>query len=267
MRRLIAHGTVVAVLLAAPVFAQVGGGYDLSRNTFDGGGASAVGAGSYRFSGTIGQPDAGRLQAGGVVVAGGFWASVRRIVTPTVTPTSTPTATFTATFTPSQTPTSTATITPSVTPSVTLTATGVPPVLTATPTHTPVGICVGDCNNDGAVTIDELITLVNIALGTAQPSACPHGIPSGAEVDVALIIQAVNAALIGCTDPAQACLASGGQVTEVDCYCSGTPDFFNNCAIGACSCPPTGAPRHLNSCDCGSGKCWNGNACVVRTLP
>jgi hypothetical protein len=40
--------------------------------------------------------------------------------------------------------------------------------------------------------------MVNIALGNAQPSACPHGIPSGAEVDIALIIQAVNNALSSC---------------------------------------------------------------------
>ena len=48
------------------------------------------------------------------------------------------------------------------------------------------------------VTIGELITLVNIALGSAQPSACAHGIPNGAAVDIALIIQAVNNALNGC---------------------------------------------------------------------
>jgi hypothetical protein len=58
--------------------------------------------------------------------------------------------------------------------------------------------CTGDCDGTGSVTIDELITLVNIALGTAQASACPHGVPNGAEVNVALIIQAVNAALNGC---------------------------------------------------------------------
>ena len=61
-----------------------------------------------------------------------------------------------------------------------------------------VGACVGDCDGGGSVTIDELITLVNIALGNAQPSACQHGVPSGAEVNVALIIQAVNNALNGC---------------------------------------------------------------------
>jgi hypothetical protein len=58
--------------------------------------------------------------------------------------------------------------------------------------------CVGDCDGTGSVTIDELITLVNIALGTAQASACPHGVPSGAEVNVAVVVQAVNAALRGC---------------------------------------------------------------------
>lgn len=59
--------------------------------------------------------------------------------------------------------------------------------------------CVGDCNGDGSVTVDELITVANIALGNAQASACPHGIPSGTAVDISLIIQAVNNALTrGC---------------------------------------------------------------------
>jgi hypothetical protein len=40
--------------------------------------------------------------------------------------------------------------------------------------------------------------LVNIALGSAEPAACAAGIPSGSQVNVALIIQAVNNALNGC---------------------------------------------------------------------
>ena len=44
----------------------------------------------------------------------------------------------------------------------------------------------------------RLLTLVGIALGNARPSACPNGVPSGAEVDIALILQAVNNALNGC---------------------------------------------------------------------
>jgi hypothetical protein len=61
-----------------------------------------------------------------------------------------------------------------------------------------VAACNGDCDASSSVSIDEIITLVNIALGTAQPSACAQGVPSGAAVDVALIIQAVNSALNGC---------------------------------------------------------------------
>jgi hypothetical protein len=65
-----------------------------------------------------------------------------------------------------------------------------------TPTPTPVART-GDCDGSGDVAVNEIITLVNIALGTAQPSACASGVPSGAEVNVALIIQAVSNALNG----------------------------------------------------------------------
>jgi len=87
-----------------------------------------------------------------------------------------------------------ATLTPSATPTSTPTTTPTP---SNTPTNTPKP-CVGDCGGTHVVAVSDVITLVNIALGTAQPSACPHGIPGGAEVDVALIVQAVNDALSGC---------------------------------------------------------------------
>jgi hypothetical protein len=58
--------------------------------------------------------------------------------------------------------------------------------------------CTGDCDASGTVTVNELITMVNVALGNAQPTACPSGIPSGAGVDISLIIQAVNHALTSC---------------------------------------------------------------------
>lgn len=58
--------------------------------------------------------------------------------------------------------------------------------------------CIGDCDGTGEVTVNELLILVNIALGNAQTSACPHGVLSSAEVDISLIIQAVNNALLGC---------------------------------------------------------------------
>jgi hypothetical protein len=79
-------------------------------------------------------------------------------------------------------------IAPTATATLTLT-----PTPTITPT--PVAVLAGDCSGTGSVTISGIITLVNIALGTAEASACPHGIPSGSEVNIALIIQAVNNAL------------------------------------------------------------------------
>jgi len=82
-----------------------------------------------------------------------------------------PTATFTPTFTPT---------TPTVTP---------------TPTATE-GSCVGDCDGSKDVTVNELLTLVNIALGT--PASCPSSVSAGTSVDVSLILQAVDNALSGC---------------------------------------------------------------------
>ena len=87
---------------------------------------------------------------------------------------------------PAGTATPGATVSPSATPS--------PDV---TPTSTGASVpCSGDCNGDAHVTVDELITLVNTALGNA--SACPNGIPSGTQVDIAFLIQSVNKALTGC---------------------------------------------------------------------
>ena len=70
MCRLIA---VVAFAVIATVHAQSGGGYDLTWNTVDGGGASSSGSG-YTLAGTIGQPDAGSaMSGGGFTLVGGFW--------------------------------------------------------------------------------------------------------------------------------------------------------------------------------------------------
>ena len=129
-------------------------------------------------------------------------------------------------------------------------------------------LCIGDCNGDRQVTIIEVVVMVNIALDTAQLSICLPGDANGdGEITIDELSRSVNAALTGCTDPAAACVASGGQVTQVECYCTETPDFFDTCGLGACSCPPTGEPRQLNSCDCGSVKCWNGGACVRLVGP
>lgn len=74
---------------------------------------------------------------------------------------------------------------------------------TATPTPTPTPLppaCFGDCNGDHAVTIDEIATLVNIAMG-ADPSTCVAGDVSADDpitVTVAQILTAINNALHGC---------------------------------------------------------------------
>ena len=94
---------------------------------------------------------------------------------------------------PTETPSPTETPTASATPSETATSTPA-----ATPTVTPIA-CVGDCNHSGEVTIEELITMVNIALGSSPVSACAAGDANGdGEITVNEIIAAVNNALNGC---------------------------------------------------------------------
>jgi hypothetical protein len=59
--------------------------------------------------------------------------------------------------------------------------------------------CVGDCNVDTMVAINELITGVNIALGSAQVSACPSFDVNGdGMVAINELIGGVNNALGGC---------------------------------------------------------------------
>ena len=70
---------------------------------------------------------------------------------------------------------------------------------TPTPTVTPATTCAGDCNGDGTVAINELISGVNIALGSAPASACAT-MDANDDGTVAIneIIAAVSRALSGC---------------------------------------------------------------------
>ncbi|MBE7472483.1 MAG: hypothetical protein HS114_25420 [Anaerolineales bacterium] len=63
---------ILLFLLPITSYAQVGGSYDLSWSTLDGGGGNSSG-GNYILSGTIGQPDVGSMSGGNYVLAGGFW--------------------------------------------------------------------------------------------------------------------------------------------------------------------------------------------------
>ena len=64
-----------------------------------------------------------------------------------------------------------------------------------------------------------------------------------------------------------ACVNSGGKVETGTCNCSGVADFPNNCAIGGCACAPNPAYEHqIKGCNCGQGKCFDGNSCVAQTF-
>jgi hypothetical protein len=70
--------------------------------------------------------------------------------------------------------------------------------LPPTPTPSP-AFCAGDCNSDRLVTIDELLTMVNIALGNTAVSACAAGDANhDNQITVDEILVAVDHALNGC---------------------------------------------------------------------
>ena len=93
------------------------------------------------------------------------------------------------------------TVVGTLTPSPTPTRTGTPaPPPTPTPTPTaPIPTCVGDCSDDRVVTVDEILTMVNIALGNVGLSECPLSDSNNdGQVTIDEILTAVNFALNGC---------------------------------------------------------------------
>jgi len=59
--------------------------------------------------------------------------------------------------------------------------------------------CAGDCDGSGDVGINELVTCVNIALGSGQLANCTACDPdSSGDVQINELVSAVNAALGGC---------------------------------------------------------------------
>ncbi len=80
--------------------------------------------------------------------------------------------------------------------------TGSFPTLTPTPVRTPTPTpvrCIGDCDGDGSVTIDNILTMVNIALDQAPLTSCSAGDENeDGAITVNELIAAVNAALLGC---------------------------------------------------------------------
>lgn len=70
MRRLSFFGFLIALIILPALAADAP--MRVEWHTVDGGGGVSAGGG-YQVSGTIGQPDAGRLIGGGFQVNGGFW--------------------------------------------------------------------------------------------------------------------------------------------------------------------------------------------------
>ena len=65
------------------------------------------------------------------------------------------------------------------------------------------GACAGDCGTDGSVSVDEVITLVNLALNGGSVAACAPGDGDGdGSITVDEIVIAVTHALTGCPDSA-----------------------------------------------------------------
>lgn len=59
--------------------------------------------------------------------------------------------------------------------------------------------CRGDCSTNGQVTVDEIVTLVGIALGSREGGACPEGdLNHDGAITVDEIVAALSDALFGC---------------------------------------------------------------------
>ena len=69
---------LVAAATCTSAFAQ---SYSIDWFTIDGGGGTSTG-GVYSVSGTIGQPDAGRMSGGNFTLDGGFWGIIAAVQTP-----------------------------------------------------------------------------------------------------------------------------------------------------------------------------------------
>ncbi|MGC9310308.1 MAG: hypothetical protein ACP5E4_01135 [Candidatus Aenigmatarchaeota archaeon] len=57
------------------------------------------------------------------------------------------------------------------------------------------------------------------------------------------------------------CINSGGVVTTSLC-CKSAGAFPNTCVIGACGCSPENS-HEVDFCECGGGKCFDGQKCVA----
>lgn len=71
----------LSALTFSLTFAARAQNYSIDWFTIDGGGGTSSG-GAYTLSGTIGQPDAGRMAGGNYSIDGGFWGIIAAVQTP-----------------------------------------------------------------------------------------------------------------------------------------------------------------------------------------
>jgi hypothetical protein len=148
--------------------------------------------------------------------------------------------------------------------------------------------CVGDCLNTGSVTVNDVIVMTNVALGTQQVSACTAGdADSNGHITVNEIVTGVNSSLHGCpppgepvcgngvTDAGEECddggICIGGTnagaacTKESDCVGEGVCDTFGTKG------PPGTVSRKVcsNDNECGGAKCihcktFGGDGCAAN---
>ena len=141
-------------------------------------------------------------------------------------------------------------------------------------------VCVGDCNRNSEVTVNELITMVNIALGAADQSICVAGDADGSgEITIGDIVAAVNSARDGCSPPVGHGVC-GDQVVDTDkgeeCddggVCIGGLNAGLACAAdsdcqGEGVCDAFGFPGGGERKACSSDADCDGGATCVRCKP
>lgn len=79
--------------------------------------------------------------------------------------------------------------------------------------------CIGDCDGDGRVTVNELITGVNVGLGVDELDAC-RSIDCNARfpgilIPINCMVAAVSNALEGCGSPANCTVHTQGGTTVI----------------------------------------------------
>lgn len=170
-------------------------GLDLSADGVISGTPDAFGTGFFRVRVTDAVGDSHTVTFDITVLLPGTQSPTTATATPTRTHVE-PTATLTASPSATSTPTSTATAAPTSTRTVTVTSTRTAS-LRPSPTRPPK--CTGDCSGEGAVTVEELVRGVNIALGNSSLNECAtFDANDSGTVTVEELVTAVNNALRGC---------------------------------------------------------------------